>query len=180
MDCSFCSIFVYKFLRRVLIIDIIKTIALPDTQMWILLNVTCTLSLFNFLTKVLHDSNRATIGGNLNDRYEVSVWPLSWQGRSNSDDNFEIASACDWKNLVVNLLHGLSIGWLGWWLEVLTWAADGRWWFWNGAALHYLLLDGAALHSLQLLRILVFSHFPSFLKHLVDKLLLCVSILLWS
>ena len=113
MDCSFCSIFVYKFLRRVLIIDIIKTIALPDTQMWILLNVTCTLSFFNFLTEVLHDSNRATIGGNLNDRYEVSVWPLSWQGRSNSDDNFEIASACDWKNLVVNLLHGLSIGWLG-------------------------------------------------------------------
>lgn len=96
-----------------MIINIIKAVALPDTQMWIHINVTGALSLINFLAEVLHDSNRATIGGDLNDRYEFSVRPLSRQGRSNSDDNFEIASACAWKRLVARLLHGLSIGWLG-------------------------------------------------------------------
>ncbi len=88
--------------------------------MWILLNVTSTLSLVKFLPEVLHDSDRATIGGNLNDRYEFSIWPLSRQGRSNSDHNFEIAATCDWKDLVGNLLHRLSIYWLGGWLEVLA------------------------------------------------------------
>lgn len=184
---GFCSIFIDEFLCWVLIIDIIKAVALPDTQMWILFDVTAALPLVDFLPKVLHNSDRATIRGNLNDRYEVSIWPLSRQGRSDSDHYFEIAATCSCSKAAC-MLHGLSISWLWWWLEVLTWAAHGRGRFRNGAnaaCLHHLLLDSASLHgtalqSVLLLWILVFRNFPSFLEHLVDELLLCVCVLLWS
>jgi len=74
---SFRRIFIDKFLGGVLIIDIVEAVALPDTQMRILLDVTNAFSLVDFLSEVFHYSDRTTIGGNLNDRLEVSILALS-------------------------------------------------------------------------------------------------------
>lgn len=73
LNSRFRSIGVYKFLSTILIVNVVKAVALPNTQMRTLLDVTCALSFLNLLAQILHDSNRSVIRGNFNNWHEGSV-----------------------------------------------------------------------------------------------------------
>lgn len=86
-----CSCWVNTLLRAFLIVNVIKTVTLPNAKMRIVLDVSGPLALVYFLTQVLHDCHRLPVWRHFNHWLENSwMSTLARQRRSHSNDNSEI------------------------------------------------------------------------------------------
>lgn len=87
---GFRRIGINAILSAVLVVDVVKTVALPNAKVRVLFDVSGALPLIDLLTEVLHYSDGAPIRGNLNHGSESTVRSLSWQRGSHTNHHFEI------------------------------------------------------------------------------------------
>ena len=90
-DSRFGCIFIYKFLGWHLIIDVIKRIVLPDTEMRVLFNILLPFVFTYLSSQIFHDSTWLIVILNLNNTSKLTpIYSFSRKRRPHSDNHLKV------------------------------------------------------------------------------------------